>query len=162
MAGFYSARSETIPPLPWPNLAPPFSLAPGTGKTQTARLWTYARDERPWGGTAPPAAWYRFSGDRKGQHPKDHLARYRGWMHADGYAGFEPLAASGEVQLAACWAHARRKFYEIAEATKSPVSVEALRRIGELYAIEAQVRGQSAALRKASTDTGDLVASAIS
>ena len=50
-------------------------------------IWTYVRDDRPWGGTAPPAAWYRFSGDSKGQHPKDHLARYRGWMHADGYAG---------------------------------------------------------------------------
>jgi len=64
-------------------------LAPGIGETQTARLWTYARDERPSGGTAAPAAWYRFSGDRKGQHPKDHLARFRGWMHADDYAGFE-------------------------------------------------------------------------
>jgi transposase len=73
-------------------------LAPGTGKTQTARLWTYARDERPWGGDAPPAAWYRFSGDRKGQHPKDHLARYRGWMHADGYAGFEDLYRSGTIR----------------------------------------------------------------
>ena len=61
-------------------------LAPGTGKTQNARLWTYARDERPWGGNTPLAAWYRFSGDRKGQqHPKYHLARFRGWMHADGY-----------------------------------------------------------------------------
>jgi transposase len=62
-------------------------LAPGTGRTRTARLWIYARDERPWGGAAPPAAWYRFSGDRKGQHPRDHLARFRGFMHADGYAG---------------------------------------------------------------------------
>lgn len=73
-------------------------LAPGTGKTQTARLWTYARDERPWGGQAPPAAWYRFSGDRKGQHPKDHLARYCGWMHADGYAGFEDLYRTGAIR----------------------------------------------------------------
>ena len=73
-------------------------LAPGIGKTQTARLWTYARDERPWGGDAPPAAWYRFSGDRKGQHPKDHLARFRGWMHADGYAGFEDLYRSGAIR----------------------------------------------------------------
>lgn len=73
-------------------------LAPGTGKTQTARLWAYARDERPWGGTAAPAAWYRLSGDRKGQHPKDHLARYRGWMHADGYAGLIDLYRSGAVR----------------------------------------------------------------
>jgi transposase len=74
-------------------------LAPGTGKTQTARLWTYAGDERRWGGDAPPAARYRFSGDRKGQHPTDHLARYRRWMHADGHAdghaGFGDLYRSG-------------------------------------------------------------------
>ncbi len=80
-------------------------LAPGTGKTQTARLRTYARDERPWGGDAPPAAWYRFSGDRKGQHPKDHLARYRGWMHADDYAGFEDLYRTGAIREVACMAH---------------------------------------------------------
>ena len=82
-------------------------LAPGTGKTQTARLWTYARDERPWGGAATPAAWYRFSGDRKVQHPKDHLARFRGWMHADGYAGFEDLYRSGAIREVACMAHVR-------------------------------------------------------
>ncbi len=97
-------------------------LAPGTGKTQTARLWTYARDERPWGGDAPPAAWYRFSGDRKGQHPKDHLARYRGWMHADGYAGFEDLYRSGAIREVACMAHVRRKFVDIhrSQAPRSP------------------------------------------
>jgi transposase len=79
-------------------------LAPGTGRTQTTRLWTYARDERPWGGSAPAAAWYRFSGDRKGQHPKDHLACFRGWMHADGYAGFEDLYRSGAIREVACMA----------------------------------------------------------
>ncbi|PWK54897.1 transposase [Roseicyclus mahoneyensis] len=82
-------------------------LAPGTGKTQTARLWTYARDERPWGGTAAPAAWFKFSGDRKGQHPKDHLARFRGWMHADGYAGFEDLYRTGAIREVACMAPSR-------------------------------------------------------
>ena len=70
-------------------------LAPGTGKTHTARLWTQPRDEGPWGGGASPAAWYRFSGDRTGQHPKDHLGRYRGWMRADGYAG---LYRSGAIR----------------------------------------------------------------
>ena len=70
-------------------------LAPGTGKTQTARLWAYGRDERPWGTDAPPAAWYQFSSDRKGRHPKDHLKGFKGWMHADGYAGFEDLYRSG-------------------------------------------------------------------
>ncbi|MFT7572351.1 MAG: transposase [Paracoccaceae bacterium] len=65
--------------------------APGTGKTRTARLWAYARDERPWAGTAPPAAWYRFSIDRKAIRPGDYLGEFEGWMHADGYAGFEEL-----------------------------------------------------------------------
>nr|WP_278450249.1 IS66 family transposase [Brevundimonas diminuta] len=124
-------------------------LDPGRGRTKTGRLWAYARDDRPWGGPEPPGAVYIYAPDRRGERPAAHLARFKGVLQVDGYAGFEPLAASGEVQLAACWAHARRKFYEIAEATSSPVAVEALRRIGELYAIEAQVRGQSAALRKA-------------
>ena len=123
-------------------------LAPGTGKTQTARLWTYARDERPWGGAAPPAAWYRFSGDRKGQHQKDHLARYRGWMHApshglqanhcratDGYAGFEDLYRSGAIREVACMAHVGRKFVDIHRAQASPIAEEAISRIAKLYAV---------------------------
>jgi transposase len=116
-------------------------LAPGTGKTQTARLWTYARDDRPWGGTAPPAAWYRFSGDRKGRHPKDHLAGFRGWMHADGYAGFEDLYRSGDIREVACMAHIRRKFVDVHRAQGSPIAEEAIRRIAELYAIEKAIRG---------------------
>lgn len=83
-------------------------LAPGAGKTLTARLWTYACDERPRGGAAPPAAWYRFSWDRKSQHPKDHLARFRGCMHADGYAGFKDLYRSGAIRKVACMAHGAR------------------------------------------------------
>ena len=116
-------------------------LAPGTGKTQTARLWTYARDERPWGGQAPPAAWYRFSGDRKGQHPKDHLARYHGWMHADGYAGFEDLYRSGAIREVACMAHVRRKFVDIHRSLGSPIAEEAIGRIAQLYAVEKEARG---------------------
>ena len=116
-------------------------LAPGAGKTQTARLWTYARDERPWGGEAPPAAWYRFSGDRKGRHPKDHLAGFRGWMHADGYAGFEDLYRSGGVREVACMAHIRRKFVDVHRAQGSAVAEEAIRRIAELYAVEKAARG---------------------
>ena len=85
-------------------------LAPGTGKTQTARLWTYVRDERPWGGDAAPAALYRFSPDRKGIHPARHLEGFRGWMHADGYAGFEELYRPGSIREVACLAHVRRKF----------------------------------------------------
>ena len=94
-------------------------LAPGTGKTQTARLWAYVRDERPWGGETPPAAWYQFSPDRKGQHPKDHLKRYQGWMHADGYAGFEHIYRSGDIQEVACMAHIRRKFVDVHKAQGS-------------------------------------------
>jgi len=124
-------------------------LAPGTGKTQTARLWTYARDERPWGGTAPPAGWYRFSGDRKGQHPRDHLARYRDWMHADGYAGYR----SGAIREVACMAHVRRKFVDIHRSQGSPIAEEAISRIAQLYVVEKEARGSPPdvrlALRKA-------------
>ena len=116
-------------------------LAPGTGKTRTARLWTYARDDRPWGGSAPPATWYRFSGDRKGQHPKDHLARFRGWMHADGYAGFEDLYRSGAIAEVACMAHVRRKFVDIHRSQGSPIAEEAIARIARLYAVEKEARG---------------------
>ena len=116
-------------------------LAPGTGKTQTARLWVYARDERPWCGDAPPAACYRFSGDRKGKHPKDHLARFRGWMHADGYAGFEELYHSGAIREVACMAHVRRKFVDVHRSQGSPIAEEAIRRIAQLYAVEKEARG---------------------
>jgi transposase len=116
-------------------------LAPGTGRTQTARLWTYVRDERPWGGDAPPAAWYRFSGDRKGRHPKDHLVDFRGWMHADGYAGFEELYRSGDIREVACIAHIRRKFVDVHRAQGSAIAEDAVRRIAELYAIEKAIRG---------------------
>jgi len=116
-------------------------LAPGTGKTQTARLWTYARDERPWGGAAAPAAWYRFSGDRKGQHPKDHLAGFRGFMHADGYAGFEDLYRSDAIREVACMAHVRRKFVDVHRSQASPIAEEAIQRIARLYAVEKQARG---------------------
>ena len=116
-------------------------LAPGTGKTQTARLWTYARDDRPWGGTAPPAAWYRFSGDRKGQHPKDHLARYRGWMHADGYAGFEDICRTGAIREVACLARVRRKFVDIHRSQGSPIAEDAIGRIAQFYAVEKEARG---------------------
>lgn len=116
-------------------------LAPGTGGTQTARLWTYGRDERPWGGGAAPAAWYRFSGDRKGQHPKDHLSGFQGWMHADGYAGFEEIYRAGRVREVACLAHVRRKFVDVHRAQGSSIAEEAIRRIAELYAVEAEARG---------------------
>jgi transposase len=124
-------------------------LDPGRGRTKTGRLWVYARDDRPWGGPEPPAAVYLFAPDRKAERPVAHLANFKGILHVDGYAGFEQLAENGDVVLAACWSHTRRKFYEFVEATGSPVAAETLRRIGELYVIEARVRGQSSAHRLA-------------
>jgi len=116
-------------------------LAPGKGKTATARLWAYGRDERPWGSSVPPASWYQFSPDRKGQHPKDHLAKYQGWMHADGYAGFEDLYRSGDIREVACMAHVRRKFVDVHRAQGSAIADEAIRRIAQLYAVEKEARG---------------------
>lgn len=117
-------------------------LAPGHGKTRTARLWTYVRDDRPAASTAPPAVWFAFSVDRKGEHPQRHLKSYAGILQADGYAGFDALYATGRIHEAACWAHVRRKFYDIARAQASPIALEAVQRIADLYAIEAEVRYQ--------------------
>jgi hypothetical protein len=124
-------------------------LDPGRGRTKTGRLWVYAREQRPWSGPEPPAAVYLYAPDRKAERPASHLEDFKGVLHVDGYAGFEQLAINSDVVLAACWAHTRRKFYEVAEATGSPVAAEALRRIGELYVVEARVRGQSSAHRLA-------------
>jgi hypothetical protein len=119
-------------------------LAPGTGKTRTARALDLCPRRTPLErGDAPPAAWYRFSGDRKGQHPKDHLARYRGWMHADGYAGFEGLYRSGAIREVACMAHVRRKFVDIHRSQGSPIAEEAIGRIAQLYAVEKEARGST-------------------
>jgi transposase len=128
-------------------------LDPGRGRTKTGRLWVYVRDDRPWDGPDPPAALYLFSPDRKGERPAAHLERFRGTLQVDGYAGFERLTDGGRVTLAACWAHARRKFYELAEATGSPIATEALARIAALYRIEADIRGQSADERRATRQT---------
>ena len=117
-------------------------LAPETGKTATGRAWTYVRDERPWKGEASPAAWYRFSADRKAAHPKSHLAGYAGWMHSDGYAGFGALARAGPVREVACLAHVRRKFFDVHAAQGSAIAAEALEWIAALYAIEKEARGQ--------------------
>ena len=128
-------------------------LAPGTGKTKTARMWTYVRDERAWAGEAPPAAYYRFTPDRKGEHPVEHLAGYRGFMHADGYAGFNALYDTGEITEVACMAHIRRKFVDVHKASGSAIAEEAIQRIARLYAIEKAIRGkppdERAAVRQA-------------
>lgn len=124
-------------------------LDPGRGRTKTGRLWTYVRDDRPAGSRAPPAVWYRYSPDRQGMHPREHLARYEGILQADGYAGYGALYESGRVVEAACWAHARRKFYDIYVAEKSPIAAEAIRRIGMMYVVEREIRGQAPERRRA-------------
>jgi hypothetical protein len=117
-------------------------LAPGLGKTKTARLWTYVRDDRPSGSQDPPAVWFAYTPDRKGAHPQQHLKDFTGVLQADGFAGFNALYESGRIREAACWAHARRKFYELEQARPSPLTGEALQRIGALYAIEEAIRGK--------------------
>ena len=117
-------------------------LDPGRGKTKTGRLWSYVRDDRPFAGKAAPAVLYCYSPDRKGEHPRTHLGPFRGILQADGYAGYAGLYER-DVTEAACWAHARRKFFDVHAATQSPLAYEALQRIAALYAIEAAIRGQS-------------------
>jgi hypothetical protein len=96
----------------------------------------------------PPAAIYFYSPDRKAERPASHLEKFSGILQVDGYAGFERLTAHGGIVLAACWAHTRRKFFEVHEATGSPIAAEALRRIAELYAIETTIRGRTADHRR--------------
>jgi transposase len=117
-------------------------LAPGNGKTKTGRLWTYVRDDRPAGDNAAPAVWFAYSPDRKGERPEQHLSSFNGTLQADGYAGFNRVYESGRVQEAACWAHVRRKFFDLHQAHASPLAAEAIERIGRLYAIEAEIRGR--------------------
>ncbi len=124
-------------------------LAPGQGKTKTGRLWTYVRDDRPADDTAPPAVWFAYSPDRKGEHPERHLEKFRGTLQADAYAGFNQLYENGRIEQAACWAHVRRKFYDLEQAHASPVAREALVRIGALYGIEEQIRGMPPSERHA-------------
>jgi transposase len=122
-------------------------LAPGMGRTKTARIWTYVRDDRPTGDDALPAVWFAYSEDRKGEHPKRHLSNFTGILQADAYAGFHHLYEGGRIVEAACWAHVRRKFYDIHAATGSAIASEAVERIGLLYDIEREVRGKPADLR---------------
>jgi len=119
-------------------------LAPGTGKTKSGRLWAYLRDDRPAGSTDPPAVLFRYSPDRKGERPRTHLQHFRGILQADAYAGFNGLYDRQHEPLieAACWAHARRKYFEIYDADASPIAFEALERIAALYQIEDEIRGR--------------------
>jgi transposase len=123
-------------------------LDPGRGKTKTGRLWTYVRDDRPAGSGDPPAVWYRYSADRKSEHPQAHLRDFRGILQADAYSGFAPLYEDGQIVEAACWAHARRKFYDLYDTDRSPIATEALQRIAALYAVERDIRGSLPAQRE--------------
>jgi transposase len=125
-------------------------LSPGLGRTKTGRLWVYVRDDRPFCGQDPPAAAYYFSADRGSEHPAKHLSDFSGFLQADGYTGFEALynqrvtddgaRANVAITEVACWAHCRRKFFDVWNAKKSPVAKEALDRIAAFYVVEAKAR----------------------
>ena len=122
------------------------------GKTRTGRLWTYVRDDWPFGGPDPPAAVFFYSSDRSGKHPEEHLASYTGLMQADAYSGFNRLYAAsrkgGPIIEASCWAHARRKFFDLARINKAPIAIEAVERIDALFAIEREINGEVPHQRK--------------
>jgi len=137
------------------------------GQTDIARSWVYVRDDRPFGGLAPPPAVFSYSRDRRGEHPQAHLARYSGILQADAFGGYnklyEPDRMPGPITEAACWAHSRRKFFELADLAKiakrkaqggkpafaSPMALEAVRRIDALFDIEREINGKSATERLA-------------
>jgi transposase len=123
-------------------------LDPGRGRTKTGQLFAYARDDRPWGGSDPPGVAYVYAADRKAERPIAHLDGFTGILQVDGYGGYKVLARRNDVQLAFCWSHVRRKFYELATPGPAPIASEALTRISELYRIEAEIRFRSAEQRR--------------
>jgi len=128
-------------------------LDPGRGRTKTGYLWALARDDRPWGGGDPPAVAYLYAPGRGAEHAVRHLAGFSGVLQVDGYVAYKTLTdarrAGGPLTLAFCWAHLRRRFYEIAKDGNAPIATEALLRISALYKIEADIRGQMAEERRA-------------
>lgn len=128
-------------------------LAPGNGKTKTGRLWVYVRDDRYSGDKAPPAVWFAYTPDRKGEHPQQHLAKFKGTLQADAYGGYQKIYETGKVLEAACWAHARRKFYDLYAARPNALNKEALERIGALYEVEEAIRGKPPDERQAHRQT---------
>jgi transposase len=123
-------------------------LQPGRSSSKTGRLWTYVVDDTGWGGNKPRAVWFAFTPDRKAEHPKNHLQTFSGYLQADAYAGYERLYEERShtdrpIMEVACWAHARRKFYELAKDDKSPLAMEALERIAALYAVEKTIKGSA-------------------
>src|SRR6202165_3885601 len=123
-------------------------LDPGRGRTKTGQLWAYAADDRPWGGSDPPGVAYVYAPDRKAERPIAHLEGFKGILQVDGYAGYRVLAERGDVRLAFCWAHVRRRFYELAAAGPAPIATEALERIGVLYGSEGGIPGSGAEERR--------------
>jgi len=101
-------------------------LAPGNGKTETERLWTYVRDDRPAGEDTAPAVWFAYSEDRKIDHPRRHLKDFKGTLQADVYSGFHRLYGDGAIYEVACWSHTRRKFHDLHVAHASPITTEAM------------------------------------
>lgn len=124
-------------------------LDPGRGRTKTGQLWAYARDDRPWGGNDPPGVAFVYAPDRKAERPIAHLEGFSGVLQTDGYGGYRALAERGAVRLAFCWAHVRRRFYELAASGPAPIASEALARIAALYQVEAEIRGRPADVRRA-------------
>jgi transposase len=123
------------------------------GRTRIGRVWGYVRDDRPFGGSDPPAVAFFYTPDRGGEHPERHLADFGGILQADAYAGFNRLYAPdrepGPILEAACWAHARRKLFKLAAVSKAPIAAEAVRRIDGLFAIEREINGKPAEERLA-------------
>jgi transposase len=128
-------------------------LDPGRGRTKTGYFWVLARDDRGYGGKDPPAVVYTYAPGRGADHAIALLKGFSGVLQTDGYSAYKALAEAdrprGAIMLAHCWAHCRRRFFELAKGGAAPVASEALRRIAELYTIEASIRGQDAANRKA-------------
>ena len=122
-------------------------LDPGRGRTKKGYLWAVARDDRPWGNNDPPAVAYTYAPGRGAKHVQRMLAGYSGILQVDGYAAYNKLEP--DVTLALCWSHFRRRFYDIAKSGNAPIATQILRRISELYDIEAEIRGQTADQRRA-------------
>jgi transposase len=129
------------------------------GKTVTGRLWTYVRDDRPFGGTAPPAALFYYSRDRRGEHPNRHLTGYGGILQADAYAGFGGLYCEARKPVALtqapCWAHGRRNFFKLAQLAKAPLAIEAAQRIDVIFYIERTINGLGHEQRRATPSGQD-------
>lgn len=130
---------------------PTRALGAGKGKAHLGRIWAYVRDDRGWGDSAHPAVWFQYSEDRRGEHPRQHLGKFSGVLQVDAFAGYNAIFNDGSVLEAACWAHARRKYFEIhkqQDLLPGTLAHQALQRIARIYAVESEVRGHSAELRR--------------